>query len=40
MSVSRIAAAPTADGVIGVPVEAVVLLSRTRSENGNKELVL
>ena len=36
----RIAAAPTADGVIGVLVEVVVLLSRTQSWNGNKELVL
>lgn len=39
MLVLRIAAAP-ADGVIGVLVEAVVLLSGTQSENGNKELVL
>lgn len=36
----RIAAAQTADGVIGVLVEALVLLSRTQSQNGNKELVL
>lgn len=38
--VLRIAAAQTADGVIGVLVEAVVLLSRTQVWNGNKELVL
>lgn len=40
MLVLRIAAAPTAEGVIGVLVEAVVLLSGTQSEHGNKELVL
>lgn len=36
----RIAAAQRAGGVIGVLVQAVVLLSRTESENGNKKLVL
>lgn len=36
---SRIAAAQTADGVIGVLIEAVVLLSRTQSENGNERVL-
>lgn len=40
MSVLRTAAAQTASGVIGVLVKAVVLLSRTESENGNEVLVL
>lgn len=32
MPVLRIAAAQTADGVIGVPVEALVLLPRTQPQ--------
>lgn len=35
----RIAAAQTADGVIGVLIEAVVLLSRTQSENGDERVL-